>query len=120
MIAAVAIRRTSCLADNHTPNLSLLVDHAGVKAMVAVVPVAGHVGPRMLSSSKSCAADQATTVAPIGRQRDKLLWLVYRAVSYPFNRAYNRARTEIGLPRDQRPYGSGLISVRATGGFSPT
>jgi UDP:flavonoid glycosyltransferase YjiC (YdhE family) len=54
----------------------------------------------------------------LGRQRDKLLWLAYRAVSYPVNRAYNRARAEIGLPRDRRPYGTGLISdwlVLATG-----
>lgn len=54
----------------------------------------------------------------LGRLRDRLLWLVYRAVSSPVNRAYNRARAEIGLPRDRRPYGSVLISewlVLATG-----
>jgi UDP:flavonoid glycosyltransferase YjiC (YdhE family) len=54
----------------------------------------------------------------LGRQRDRLLRLVYRAVSSPFNRAYNRARGEIGLPRDRRPYGSVLFSnwlVLATG-----
>ena len=53
-----------------------------------------------------------------GRQRDRLLRLVYRATSSPFKRAYNRARAEVGLPRDRRPYGSGLFSdwlVLATG-----
>jgi MGT family glycosyltransferase len=54
----------------------------------------------------------------LGRQRDRLLRLVYRAATYPFKRAYNQARTEIGLPRDRRPYGSVLFSdwlVLATG-----
>ena len=54
----------------------------------------------------------------VGRQRDRLLWLAYRAVSSPVNRAYNRARADIGLPRDRRPYGSVLFSdwlVLATG-----
>lgn len=54
----------------------------------------------------------------LGRQRDRLLWLAYRTVSAPFNRAYNRARVGVGLPRDRRPYGSGLFSdwlVIATG-----
>ena len=46
----------------------------------------------------------------LGRQRDRVLWLAYRAMSAPFNRAYNRARAAIGLPRDRRPYGSVLIS----------
>jgi UDP:flavonoid glycosyltransferase YjiC (YdhE family) len=55
---------------------------------------------------------------PLGRLRDRLLWRVYRAMTYPFNRAYNRARAEVGLPRDRRPYGSVLFSdwlVLATG-----
>lgn len=54
----------------------------------------------------------------LGRQRDRLLWLVYRAASFPMNRAYNRARLTVGLPRDRRPYGSALMSdwlVLATG-----
>ena len=41
-----------------------------------------------------------------------------RAATYPFKRAYNQARAEIGLPRDRRPYGSVLFSdwlVLATG-----
>ena len=53
-----------------------------------------------------------------GRMRNRLLWLLYRVVTFPFNRAYNRARTRIGLPRDRRPYGSVLMSkwlVLATG-----
>jgi UDP:flavonoid glycosyltransferase YjiC (YdhE family) len=53
-----------------------------------------------------------------GRQRDRLLRLAYRAISSPFNRAYNLARAKVGLPRDRRPYGSGLFSdwlVLATG-----
>ena len=55
---------------------------------------------------------------PLGRQRDRLLWLVYRATTYPFKRAYNRARAKIGLPPDRRPYGRVLFSdwlVLATG-----
>ena len=54
----------------------------------------------------------------LGRPRDRLLRLVYRAVTYPFKRAYNQARAEIGLPHDRRPYGSVLFSdwlVLATG-----
>jgi UDP:flavonoid glycosyltransferase YjiC (YdhE family) len=54
----------------------------------------------------------------LGRQRDQLLWLGYRVLTSPFNRAYNRARAEVGLPRDRRPYGSVLSSkwlVLATG-----
>jgi MGT family glycosyltransferase len=54
----------------------------------------------------------------LGRQRDRFLRLVYRASTSPFNRAYNRARAEVGLPRDRRPYGSVLFSnwlVLATG-----
>ena len=36
----------------------------------------------------------------------------------PIHRAYNRARAEVGLPRDPRPYGRALFSdwlVLATG-----
>jgi MGT family glycosyltransferase len=54
----------------------------------------------------------------LGRLRDRLLRLVYRAVTYPFKRAYNRARAEIALPHDRRLYGSVLFSdwlVLATG-----
>jgi UDP:flavonoid glycosyltransferase YjiC (YdhE family) len=54
----------------------------------------------------------------LGRLRDQLLRLAYRAVSNPFKRAYNQARAEIGLPGDRRPYGSVLFSdwlVLATG-----
>jgi MGT family glycosyltransferase len=54
----------------------------------------------------------------LGRLRDRLLRRVYRVISYPFNRAYNQARAEIGLPHDRRPYGSVLFSdwlVLATG-----
>lgn len=54
----------------------------------------------------------------LGRQRDRLLWLSYRIVTSPFNRAYNRARAKVGLPWDRRPYGSVLTSkwlVLATG-----
>ena len=54
----------------------------------------------------------------LGRQRDRLLWLVYRASTSPFTHAYNRARAQIGLPRDRRPYGRVLFSdwlVLATG-----
>ena len=35
---------------------------------------------------------------PLGRQRDRLLWLGYRVLTSPFNRAYNRARAKVGLP----------------------
>ena len=55
---------------------------------------------------------------PLGRQRDRLLWLGYRVLTSPFNRAYNRARANVGLPPDRRPYGSVLTSkwlVLATG-----
>jgi len=47
-----------------------------------------------------------------------MLWLAYRVVTTPFNRAYNRARAKVGLPPDRRPYGSVLTSewlVLATG-----
>ena len=55
---------------------------------------------------------------PLGRQRDRLLWLVYRVMTSPFHRAYNRARAQVGLRRDPRPYGRALFSdwlVLATG-----
>ena len=54
----------------------------------------------------------------LGRQRDRLLRLLYRTMTFPFNRAYNRARVKIGLSRDGRPYGSMFDSawlVLATG-----
>jgi UDP:flavonoid glycosyltransferase YjiC (YdhE family) len=54
----------------------------------------------------------------LGRQRDRLLWLVYRVTTSPFSRAYNRARAKTGLPKDRRPYGRALFSdwlVLATG-----
>ncbi len=54
----------------------------------------------------------------LGRQRDRLLRLLYRTMTFPFNRAYNRARVRIGLSRDRRPYGSMFESawlVLATG-----
>ena len=54
----------------------------------------------------------------LGRTRDRLLWLVYRLTTFPFHRAYNRARAQVGLPRDPRPYGRALFSdwlVLATG-----
>ncbi len=54
----------------------------------------------------------------LGRQRDRLLWSAYRAMTAPFQHAYNRARSAVGLPRDPRPYGSALLSdwlVLATG-----
>ncbi len=54
----------------------------------------------------------------LGRQRDRLRWLMYRAMTSPFHRAYNRARAEVGLPRDPRPYGMALFSdwlILATG-----
>jgi UDP:flavonoid glycosyltransferase YjiC (YdhE family) len=55
---------------------------------------------------------------PLGRQRNRLGWLAYRAMTFPLTRAYNRIRQEVGLPRDPRPYGSVLFSnwlVLATG-----
>ena len=60
---------------------------------------------------------KASTWRPRSAARP-VLRLAYRAVSYPFKRAYNQARAEIGLPRDRRPYGSVLFSdwlVLATG-----
>jgi UDP:flavonoid glycosyltransferase YjiC (YdhE family) len=54
----------------------------------------------------------------LGHGRDRLLWLAFGAASSPFKRAYNRARAEVGLPPDRRPYGTGLMSewlVLATG-----
>jgi UDP:flavonoid glycosyltransferase YjiC (YdhE family) len=44
--------------------------------------------------------------------------LIYRTMSSPMHRAYNRVRSEVGLPRDPRPYGRALFSdwlVLATG-----
>jgi UDP:flavonoid glycosyltransferase YjiC (YdhE family) len=57
----------------------------------------------------------------LGRERNRVSWLAYRAATGPFHRAYNRVRTEVGLPPDPRPYGSALMSewlVLATGGPS--
>ncbi len=54
----------------------------------------------------------------LGRQRDRLLRQAYRTMTSPFHRAYNRARADVGLPRDPRPYGRALFSdwlVLATG-----
>ena len=68
------------------------------------------------------SAPEAFHVKPargaLGRRRDRLLWLAYRAMTAPFHWAYNRARSEVGLPRDRRPYGTALLSdwlVLATG-----
>jgi UDP:flavonoid glycosyltransferase YjiC (YdhE family) len=68
------------------------------------------------------AAPDAFPVRPargaLGRRRDQLLWSAYRALTAPFQYAYNRARSEVGLPSDRRPYGSALSSrwlVLATG-----
>jgi UDP:flavonoid glycosyltransferase YjiC (YdhE family) len=54
----------------------------------------------------------------LGRIRDRLLWLAYRAATTPYQHVYNRVRGEIGLPRSDAPYGSDLMSpwlVLATG-----
>lgn len=54
----------------------------------------------------------------LGRQRDRLLWGMYRLMTAPFHRAYNQARVEVGLRKDARPYGRALFSdwlVVATG-----
>ena len=56
--------------------------------------------------------------SPVGRVRDRLLWLVYRLVTTPMQRAYQRARRQVGLPASTAPYGSDLMSpwlVLATG-----
>ena len=53
-----------------------------------------------------------------GRVRDRLLWMIYRLATIPFQRAYQRARREVGLPRSLAPYGLDLMSpwlVLATG-----
>lgn len=55
---------------------------------------------------------------PLGPTADRIGWLGYRALTSPFNRAYQRARAAVGLPRDTRPYGAVLMSrwlVLATG-----
>lgn len=46
----------------------------------------------------------------LGRQRDRLLWTAYDLLTSPFTRAYDRAREDVGLPPDPRPYGSVLTS----------
>ncbi len=54
----------------------------------------------------------------LGRTRDRLLWLAYRAATTPVKRAYDRARREIGLPASRVAYGADLMSpwlVLATG-----
>ncbi|HEX6759306.1 MAG TPA: hypothetical protein VF086_13000 [Propionibacteriaceae bacterium] len=107
-----------------------------MKAMIAVVPLAGHVGPisglvaelvsrghdvRVYTGSRyrqpftDLGATVVTWSAAQGFDEDNL---GARAVWYPLKRAYNQARAEIGLPRDRRPYGSVLFSewlVLATG-----
>ena len=53
-----------------------------------------------------------------GRVRDLVLWAVYRLATLPFQRAYQRVRREVGLPRSAAPYGLDLMSpwlVLATG-----
>lgn len=53
-----------------------------------------------------------------GRVRDRAMWAMYGAATMPFNRAYNKARQEAGLPPSTRPYGADLMSpwlVLATG-----
>ncbi len=55
---------------------------------------------------------------PLGPVVDRIGWLGYRALTFPFDRAYQRARAAVGLPRDRRPYGAVLMSrwlVLATG-----
>ncbi len=57
----------------------------------------------------------------LGRVRDRALWAAYRGVTSPFQRAYNKVRTDLGLPRDPEPYGVSLVSpwlMLATGGPS--
>jgi UDP:flavonoid glycosyltransferase YjiC (YdhE family) len=54
----------------------------------------------------------------VGRVRDRLLWSVYRLATTPFQRAYQRARRQVGLSASRAPYGSNLMSpwlVLATG-----
>lgn len=54
----------------------------------------------------------------LGRARDSLLWLAYRAATTPVKRGYDRARHEVGLPGSRVPYGADLMSpwlVLATG-----
>jgi UDP:flavonoid glycosyltransferase YjiC (YdhE family) len=74
------------------------------------------------NQSMESAAPPGFRVRPargvLGRQRDRLLRQLYRTMTFPFNRAYNRARVKIGLSWDRRPYGSMFDSawlVLATG-----
>lgn len=53
-----------------------------------------------------------------GRVRDRAIWTMYGVLTSSFNRAYNKARRQVGLPPSTRPYGSDLMSpwlVLATG-----
>lgn len=59
-----------------------------------------------------------SATGPLGRVRDRLLWLLFRAVAAPANRAYQQQRARLGMVRDRRPYGTALFSdslVLATG-----
>ena len=47
---------------------------------------------------------------PVGRVRDRLLWSAYRLATSPFQRAYQRARRQVGLPASTAPYGLDLMS----------
>lgn len=54
----------------------------------------------------------------MGRLRDRAMWTMYSAATMPFNRAYNKARQQAGLPVSTKPYGADLMSpwlVLATG-----
>lgn len=104
--------------------------------MIAVVPLAGHVGPISGLVAELVSRGHDVRVYTGSRYRQPftdlgatvVTWsaaqdfdednLGARAVSHPFKRAYNQARAEIGLPRDRRPYRSVLFSewlVLATG-----
>jgi UDP:flavonoid glycosyltransferase YjiC (YdhE family) len=47
---------------------------------------------------------------PLGRARDRALRVTYRVVTSGVQRAYNRARSRLGLPPDRQPYGTALFS----------